>query len=139
MRTSLRVACLLALLPQWVAAAPSTIECPAIAPPEWGLSAAATLSDVEVLSVPQGVKIDEEAPPSLVPDTSDVYDHALHQSWMMDQDGPGWSSFVDCHYRGTARILRLDAAGVKRCDRVIQPFDPRRPDNAASHESMICR
>ena len=116
-----------------------TLECPAHAPKDWGLPNA-PLSGVEVLSAPKGQAIDETAPPSLVPDETSIRSGTLHQSWQMNADGPGWVFFVDCHYKGTDRILRLDAKNVTRCDRTISHFSKTTGgETARSEQRMRCR
>ena len=92
------------------------LACPAQAPAAWGIGAH-PLAGVEVLSAPHGEKIDETAPPSLVPDEQTRHGRTLQQVWTMNADGPGWDFYVDCHYAQTARILRLPAGGVARCER----------------------
>jgi hypothetical protein len=79
---------------------------------------------VEVLSAPRGGKIDDTAPPSLMPDANEVRDGMLHQVWRMNADGPDWVYYVDCHYAGTTRVLRLDAGHVARCERIL-PAPPK--------------
>lgn len=113
------------------------LECPAVAPAVWGL-AGAKLAGVEVLSAPRGEKIDETAPPSLMPDGQSLAAGTLRQEWRMNEDGPGWVFFVDCHYRGSERVLRLDAAGVKRCQRTIAHFSPSAGESAGSEQAMVC-
>jgi len=109
------------------------IDCPATAPATWGVGGA-KLSGVEILSQPKGEKIDEAAPPSLMPDETKIADGTLRQYWTMNDTGAGWDFFVDCHYAGTTRILRIEADGVKRCDRAITHYrksgdpDPRSVD-----------
>ena len=113
------------------------IECPAMAPADWGLSGA-KLSGVQILSQPKGQRIDETAPPSLVPDRSTVSGGTLHQVWTMNGDGPGWDFFVDCHYTGTTRLLRIPGDGVKRCDRTITHFRSRGAPDPRSLELLHC-
>jgi hypothetical protein len=91
------------------------------------------LNGVEILAAPRGEKIDEAAPPSLMPDSNKVHDGMLHQVWRMNAEGPDWMYYVDCHYAGTARLLRLDAGHVTRCERVLPP-----PPNESGKQSLIC-
>jgi hypothetical protein len=91
------------------------------------------LVGVEVLSAPRGEKIDPAAPPSLMPDTNEVRGGKLHQVWRMNADGPDWVFYVDCHYAGAARVLRLDAGGVGRCERILPP-----PPNEGGPQSLTC-
>ena len=113
------------------------LECPARAPDDWKLPNA-PLSGVEVLSSREGEAIDETAPPSLVPDEQSIQSGTLHQSWKMNADGPEWIFFVDCHYKGTDRILRLDARTVTRCDRTISHFSRTTGETARSEQRMRC-
>jgi hypothetical protein len=142
MRTFLAVVLLLATAlagGQCVAlAAPQVVECPSVAPSTWGLAPNPRLSGVNILSAPKGTRIDDSAPPSLMPDTQDTYNRTLHQTWQMNADGPDWSYFVDCHYAGTQRFLRLDAAGMTRCDYSVTPFSTTDKSDAAQH-SLVCR
>lgn len=124
---------------QAAAAESHGLQCPATAPPAWGLVPSPPLSGVEVLSAPTGTEIDNDAPPSLMPDTQDNYNRTLHQSWQMNNDGPGWSFFVDCHYAGTQRVLRLDAAGVTRCDYSVSPYSMSNGPDVPAHHQLVCR
>ncbi len=100
------------------AGADPRLSCPAQAPDGWG-PARGALAWVEVLAAPRGAKIDDTTPPSLVPDANEVRDGMLHQVWRMNADGPDWVYYVDCHYAGTTRVLRLDAGRVARCERIL--------------------
>ena len=134
------VALLLAALP-WPLAAQAApahkIACPATAPAAWGL-AGAKLSGVEILSQPKGETIDETAPPSLVPDDTKISGGTLRQFWTMNASGPGWESFVDCHYAGTKRLLRINANAVKRCDRTITHYRESGEPDPRSVDSLAC-
>jgi hypothetical protein len=126
-----------------IAAGPSAnaqqhhVECPAQAPAEWGLTKAAPLDQVAVLSQPAGTSIDDHAPPSLVPDRGFVRGSIWHNIWLMG-DEPGWSHFVDCRYRGSQRVLRLKADGLKRCEQTARPYSAKGgvADNAV--QAMKC-
>ncbi|HUB96188.1 MAG TPA: STY0301 family protein [Stellaceae bacterium] len=113
------------------------IQCPAMAPAEWGIRDA-PLSGVQILSQPKGEKIDEAAPPSLVPDQTDISGGTLRQFWIMNGSGPGWDFFVDCQYRGTTRILRIEANGVKRCDRTITHYHASGAADKRSVDRLQC-
>jgi hypothetical protein len=113
------------------------LECPARAPAEWGI-AGATLSGVQILSQPKGEKIDETAPPSLMPDDTKISGGTLRQYWTMNAAGPDWDFFVDCRYAGTERLLRLDANGVKRCDRMITHYRNSGDPDPRSVDSLRC-
>ncbi|HUB12410.1 MAG TPA: hypothetical protein VMB34_10665 [Acetobacteraceae bacterium] len=106
------------------------VVCPAGAPVEWQTRGGA-LSGVEVLAAPRGSKIDETAPPSLVPDEQIRHGANLQQIWHMNAEGPGWAYYVDCHYHGAARVLRLDASGTKRCERRLLADQPDGPQSLA--------
>ncbi|MGO8917035.1 MAG: STY0301 family protein [Stellaceae bacterium] len=104
------------------AAAPRhKLECPQSPPADWNMPTA-RLSGVEVLSAKIGETIDDNSPPSLMPDESSLRAGTLHQSWRMDGDGSGWVRFVDCHYQATDRVLRLDANHLARCERIVTHF-----------------
>jgi hypothetical protein len=119
------------------AAAAHTLECPTAAPTAWHVGDS-RLAGVEVLSAPAGSAIDETAPPSLVPDEQSLRDGTLRQTWVMNGDGPGWTYFVDCHYAGSDRVLRLDAHAVKRCERTITHFSKAAGVGKQSEEHMAC-
>ena len=104
------------------------VVCPAQAPAAWG-SPHGALSGVEVLATPRDTPIDETAPPSLVPDRQLRQGDRLVQIWTMNVEGPTWAYYVDCHYRGTARVLRLDAAGTTRCQRRLPATQPDGPQS----------
>jgi hypothetical protein len=114
------------------------LECPREAPLEWGLSQPAPLDQAAVMSQPVGQPIDDNAPPSLVPDRGLARGSVWHNIWLMG-DEPGWSHFVDCRYRGSTRILRLNADGVKQCEQTARPYSTKGgvPDNAM--QTMVCR
>jgi hypothetical protein len=127
-----------------VAAGPSAhaqqhrLTCPPEAPVEWGLTKPAPLDQVAVLSQPTGRPIDEVSPPTLVPDRGYARDKVWHNIWLMG-DEPGWSHFLDCRYRGSERVLRLKADGLKQCEQTVRPYSPkgRVADNAV--QTMVCR
>ena len=124
--------------PAAMAAPADTLECPAAAPAAWHVGDA-PLAGVEVLPAPEGAKIDETAPPSLVPDEESLRDGTLHQAWVMNGDGPGWAFFVDCHYAGSDRLLRLDAHAMKRCERTITHFSKSSGASRDSQQRMLCK
>jgi hypothetical protein len=113
------------------------LKCPSQAPADWHLQPPAPLEQPAVLSQPAGEPIDDSAPPSLVPDQGFARGNVWHNIWRMG-DEPGWSHFVDCQYRGSARVLRLNADGLKRCEQTVQPYSPKSgtPPNAV--QTMVC-
>ena len=88
---------------------------------------------VQVLSAKRGEAIDEAAPPDLVPDQQTIHSGTLHQIWQMNAEGPDWVYFVWCRYVGSGRILKLEAANVKRCERTLSAAHPDRPP-----QQMVC-
>ncbi|MDR3535011.1 MAG: hypothetical protein P4L71_00800 [Acetobacteraceae bacterium] len=129
---------LAALAPAPAAAETHVLQCPVVAPREWRLPPPATLAGIDILSLPKGETIDEAAPPALVPDTEDVRGRVLHQSWRMNADGPGWSFFIDCRYAGSARILRFEGWGLRRCDYYVAPYTAARPIQAGAVHKLVC-
>ena len=120
------------------AAAPQhRLECPATAPADWHLPANSPLSQPAVLSEKTGQPIDDKAPPSLVPDRGFVQGNVWHNIWLMG-DEPGWSHYVDCQYRGSPKILRLKADGLKQCEQTAQPYDPKSGVSANAVHTMWC-
>jgi hypothetical protein len=107
-------------------AAGHAIECPARAPSDWGGSPG-LLAGVQVVSAKRGEKIDDAAPPDLVPDGQRTQSGILHSIWRMNSDGPEWLFQVWCHYAGTPRVLKVDAPGVKRCEYLTPAAHPDRP------------
>jgi hypothetical protein len=73
------------------------LECPQEAPAEWALPKPAVLEQPAVLSQPVGEPIDDNAPPSLVPDQGYARGNVWHNVWATG-DQPDWSHFVDCQY-----------------------------------------
>jgi hypothetical protein len=114
------------------------LECPREAPSQWGLPRPAPLDQAAVLSQPVGQPIDDNSPPSLVPDRGYARENVWHNIWLMG-DEPGWSHFIDCRYRGSSRILRLKADGVKQCEQTARPYSTKGgvQDNAV--QTMVCR
>jgi hypothetical protein len=114
------------------------LECPRVAPPEWGLPRPALLEQAAVLFQPTGEPIDENSPPSLVPDRGYARENVWHNIWLMG-DELGWSHFIDCRYRGSTRVLRLQADGLKQCEQAARPSSIKGgvPDNAV--QTMVCR
>jgi hypothetical protein len=113
------------------------LSCPAVAPADWGLTNA-PLAEVQVLATPEHEAIDETATPSLVPDENVIRDGVLRQTWQMNSNGPGWLWYVDCRYRGSKRVLRLDAKGLSRCLRTITPFSKTSGETPRSVQRMAC-
>jgi hypothetical protein len=113
------------------------LQCPIQAPAEWGLAKPTPLVQAAVLSQPAGQPIDDSAPPSLVPDQGFARGSVWHNIWIMGDDS-GWAHYVDCQYRGSKRILRLKADGLKQCEQTAQPFSAMGgvSDNAA--QTMVC-
>jgi hypothetical protein len=122
---------------QDAAAAGHRLECPAVAPADWGLSRA-RLSGVAVLATEDGETIDEAAAPTLVPDSETMRAGTLHQRWQMNVYGPDSRFYVDCRYRGTDRVLRLDAGQVKRCEREITHFSRATGESQQSENRLYC-
>src|SRR4051812_49436752 len=91
------------------------LACPHDAPADWALPKPAPLDQAAVLSQKDREPIDEAAPPSLVPDHGFAVGRVWHNVWLMG-DEAGWSHFVDCRYRGSERVLRLKADGLRRCE-----------------------
>jgi hypothetical protein len=113
------------------------LECPGQAPLEWGLPKPAMLEQPAVLSQPVGEPIDENAPPSLVPDQGYARGNAWHNVWTMG-DEPGWSHFVDCQYRGSKRVLRLKADGLKRCEQTVKSYSAKGSTANNAAQTMAC-
>lgn len=108
------------------------LECPAHAPADWHASPGA-LNGVQVLSAKQGEKIDDQSPPTLVPDDQATRNGVLHSVWQMNGEGPDWQFFVWCRYAGSDRVLKLAAPRVKRCEYTTPAAHPDRPPQA-----MVC-
>jgi hypothetical protein len=113
------------------------LECPREAPAEWGLPKPAPLEQPAVLSQPNGEPIDESAPPSLMPDRMNARGAVWHNVWLMG-DEPGWSHFVDCQYRGSKRVLRLKADGLKQCEQTATPYSPKGGIARDAVQTMAC-
>jgi hypothetical protein len=113
------------------------VECPPQAPADWDLTKPAPLDQVAVLSQPTGTPIDERSPPSLVPDRGFARGSIWHNIWLMG-DEPGWSHFVDCRFRGSERVLRIKADGLKQCEQIARPYSAKGgvADNAV--QTMAC-
>lgn len=134
--TRLALAAVMAL----AAAAPAhaaghRVECPALAPAEWGTPRAA-LSGIDVLATPAGEAIDDKAPPTLVPDADDITGNVLNQRWDMRSYDSGWRLFIDCHYRD--RVVRLEASGIKSCARRLAPFSRAKGAGPHAKDSLYC-
>ena len=82
------------------------LECPAEAPIEWGMAKRAPLDGPAVLAQPTGLPINDQSPPLLVPDRGYAHDGVWHNVWIIGEEA-GWTYFVDCRYRTSARVLRL--------------------------------
>ena len=104
------------------AASAHTLECPA-----------GPLVGVQVLSAKHGEAIDEASPPDLVPDNQTTRAGVIHQVWRMNAEGPGWDYFVWCRYQGAARVVKLAAPGVQRCERTLPAAHTDQPP-----QSMVC-
>jgi hypothetical protein len=128
---------LLVLSPVAAAAGGHRLECPAVAPPDWG-APQGRLSGVEVLAAKDGEAIDEKSPPSLVPDSESLRAGTLHQRWQMNGYGAGWRFYVDCRYQGSERVLRLDAGAVRSCDRFVSKFSRTTGASKQSEDSLAC-
>jgi hypothetical protein len=113
------------------------LECPAQAPAEWRLPKPAPLDQVAVLSQPFGKPIDDAAPPSLVPDRGYARGDVWSNVWLMASE-PGWSHFVDCRYRGSNRVLRIKADGLKQCEQTARPYSARRGVAADAVQTLVC-
>jgi hypothetical protein len=124
-------------LVQPAAAAGHRLECPAVAPADWALPHA-RLSAVAVLAAKDGEAIDEASPPTLVPDSETISAGSLHQRWQMNVYGPGSHFYVDCRYQGSDRVLRLDAAPVKICERVVTKFNRATGASPQSQNRLYC-
>lgn len=125
-------------IPTAHAAAPRhKLECPQSPPAAWHMPTA-RLSGVEVLSARVGETIDDNSPPSLVPDDERIRAGTLHQTWRMDGDGPGWVRFVDCRFEGSDRVLRLAADHLARCERTMTHFSKVTGTTTLSKETMVC-
>ena len=114
----------LALLLAASSAQAARLQCPAQAPAEWG-PGLGPLSQVAVLSERKGVAIDESAPPILAPDRGFAQGGVWHNLWAME-DEPGWSHYIQCEWRGSPRILRLSADGLKQCEQTAAPYSRAR-------------
>jgi hypothetical protein len=112
-------------------------ECPSQAPAEWGLTKPAPLDQVAVLSQPAGTSIDDHSPPSLVPDRGFARGSVWHNIWLMG-DEPGWSHFVDCRFRGSERVLRLKADGLKQCEQTARPYSAKGGVGDNAVQTMKC-
>jgi hypothetical protein len=113
------------------------VACPAQAPADWRLAGPAPLEQAAVLSQPRGQPIDEAAPPSLVPDRGFAHGNVWHNIWLMGDD-PGWVHFVDCRYRGSQRVLRLKADGLRQCEQTAQPYSRAHGVAEDAIQTMAC-
>ena len=114
------------------------LECPPQAPAEWKLTTPAPLDEVAVLSQPLGEPINEDARPTLVPDRGFARGNVWHNVWRMG-DEPGWSHFVDCIYRGSPRVLRLKADGLKQCEQTARPYSAQTGVASNAAQTMACQ
>ena len=113
------------------------LMCPAEAPVDWGMGKHAKLGQSDVLAQPIGVPIDEQSPPSLVPDRGYARGGVWHNVWLMDEE-PNWSHFVDCRYRGSPRVLRLQADGLRQCEQTAQPYSAKGVIAVDARQTFIC-
>lgn len=113
------------------------LACPPEAPADWALARPAPLEQPAVLSQPVGQPIDESAPPSLVPDRGFARGNAWHNIWLMG-DQPGWAHFVDCRYRGSERVLRLKADGLRQCEQTAPRYPRPRGVTEDPVQTMVC-
>ncbi len=127
------VAVIVMLLP--LSAQAARLQCPARAPADWGV--AGPLVAVGVLSERKGVAIDEAAPPLLVPDRGFARGTVWHNVWAMG-DEPGWVHFIQCQWRGSPRILRLPADGLKRCEQTAAPYSAARGVAGDAVHTLTC-
>jgi len=49
-----------------------------------------------------------------------------------------WSHYVDCQYRGSPRILRLKADGLKQCEQTAAPYTATGGVSATAVQTMAC-
>ena len=133
----LAAAMMLGSLGAAVADPPHRLECPREAPDDWGLPKPAPLEQAQVLSQPAGEAIDESAPPSLVPDRGYARGNVWHNIWIMG-DEPHWSHFIDCQYRGSERVLRLKADGLKQCEQTAQPYSAGKGVADHAVQTLVC-
>jgi hypothetical protein len=113
------------------------LQCPSQAPAAWHLPHPAPLEQAAVLSQGVGKPIDENAPPTLVPDRGYARGDVWHNLWLM-RDEPGWSHFVDCRYRGSPRVLRLKADGLKQCEQTARPYSTKTGVADDAVQTMAC-
>ncbi len=52
----------------------------------------------------------------MTPDQEKTTGGVSHTIWKVNEDAPGWTSHVDCHYRNTNRLVRLQTRGTTRCE-----------------------
>jgi hypothetical protein len=114
------------------------VECPREAPAPWTVQQPAPLEQATVLFQPVAQAIDENAPPSLVPDRGFAHGGVWHNIWRMG-DEPRWSHFVDCRYRGSQRVLRLKADGLGQCEQTAQPYSITTGVARDATQTMTCR
>jgi hypothetical protein len=94
------------------------IACPYNPPADWA-TAGSRLDAIRVLSFPSDappLKPGDPLPTMVPDDESTSPDGIIHQTWNMNADAPKFKYQIDCLYTGTERFIRMDAAGVKRCD-----------------------
>jgi hypothetical protein len=113
------------------------LACPVEAPAAWKLPRPAPLAQPAVLSQPVGQPIDDNAPPSLVPDQGFARGNVWHNVWIMG-DEPGWVHYVDCQYRGSKQVLRLKADGLKRCEQTVRPYSTKQGVADTAVQTISC-
>jgi hypothetical protein len=119
-----------------VHAAGHRVECPISAPASLGANLG-PLDQVAVLSERKGVPIDDTAPPSLVPDRGFARSTVWHNIWLMG-DEPGWVHYIDCQYRGSSKILRLPADGLRQCEQTATPYSRQRGVSPTAVHTLAC-
>jgi hypothetical protein len=75
----------------------------------------------------------------LVPDRGYAKGDIWYNIWVMNGDEePGWSRYVDCQYRGSLRILRLKADGLKQCKQTVRPCSAAKGVAENAVQTMVC-
>jgi hypothetical protein len=89
------------------------------------------------LAQPTGEPIDDSSPPTLAPDHGYARGNVWHNIWLMG-DEAGWSHFIDCSCRGSARILRLKADDLKQCEQTAKPYSAKTGVASDAVQTMVC-